>query len=157
MTVNNPPQDTWSAQNYNKTASFVYSHAFTAPVLGLLHAKPGERIIDFGCGSGEVTLELLKVVGEEGLVVGVDSSKSMIEQASMNGLPHCFISDVQALEFPADFEHQGRAQYDAVFTNAALHWCKRDPAGVIQSASRVLKKGGRFVGEMGGFTNCIGE
>lgn len=93
MTVNNPSQDTWSAQNYNKTASFVYSHAFTAPVLDLLHAKPGERIIDFGCGSGEVTLELLKVVGEEGLVVGVDSSKSMVSK-------FLFMRDFLGLLFP---------------------------------------------------------
>ena len=47
-------------------------------------------------------------------------------------------------------------KFDAVFTNAALHWCKRDPAGVLESAKRVLKPGGRIVGEMGGFMNCIG-
>lgn len=48
-------------------------------------------------------------------------------------------------------------KFDAVFTNAALHWCKKDPSGVLESAKRVLKKGGRFVGEMGGFMNCVGK
>ena len=47
--------------------------------------------------------------------------------------------------------------FDAVFSNATLHWCKRDPAAVIKAAKSVLKDGGRFVGEMGGLHNCIGE
>lgn len=68
----------WSAAVYNKTAPFVYSAAFTSPVLQLLDVKPGERIIDFGCGSGEVTLELAKAVGPEGVVVGTDFSESMV-------------------------------------------------------------------------------
>jgi SAM-dependent methyltransferase len=50
-----------------------------------------------------------------------------------------------------------KIKFDAVFSNACLHWCKRDPGGVLESAKRVLKPGGRFVGEMGGFANCIGE
>lgn len=45
----------------------------------------------------------------------------------------------------------------AVFTNATLHWCKRDPSGVVHGAKRVLKPGGRFVGEFGGYLNCVGE
>ena len=69
--------DTWSAPEYNKVASFVYSIENTAPVLTLLDPKPGDRIIDFGCGSGEVTLKLSQVVAGAGIVVGVDSSRSM--------------------------------------------------------------------------------
>ena len=69
----------WSASQYNKTASFVYSAAFTAPVLELLNAQPGERIIDVGCGSGEVTLLLQKIVEQKGgMVVGTDFSESMV-------------------------------------------------------------------------------
>lgn len=75
--MNATSKDTWSATSYNKTAAFVYSQAFTSPVLTLLDAKPGERIIDFGCGSGEVTLQIKKLVGDAGLVVGCDSSESM--------------------------------------------------------------------------------
>jgi ubiquinone/menaquinone biosynthesis C-methylase UbiE len=71
----------WSASQYNKTASFVYSGAFTAPVLELLNAQPGERILDVGCGSGEVTLLLQKIVEQKegGMVVGTDFSESMVK------------------------------------------------------------------------------
>lgn len=68
----------WSASAYNVGASFVYSAAATAPVLSLLDAHPGEKILDFGCGSGEITKELKKLVGDEGVVVGVDISESMV-------------------------------------------------------------------------------
>ena len=70
----------WSASQYNKTASFVYSTAFIAPVLELLNAQPGERILDVGCGSGEVTLLLQKIVEQKarGMVVGTDFSESMV-------------------------------------------------------------------------------
>ena len=67
------------------------------------------------------------------------------------------MSDVQSLQFPSNFEEGLRDRYDAVFTNAALHWCKRDPSGVVKNAKEILKPGGRFVGEMGGFLNCVGE
>lgn len=70
--------DTWSASEYNKTASFVYSTENTAPVLALLDPKLGDKIIDFGCGSGQVTLQLSKVVTDVGIIVGVDSSQSMV-------------------------------------------------------------------------------
>jgi len=75
-----PDSSGWSASLYNKTAAFVYSPAFTAPVLGLLAAQPGERILDVGCGSGEVTLVLQEIVekAERGVVVGTDNSESMV-------------------------------------------------------------------------------
>ena len=68
----------WSASLYNRNAAFVYSASYTSAVLRLLDAKPGERIIDFGCGSGEVTLQIAEMVGERGLVVGVDFSETMV-------------------------------------------------------------------------------
>lgn len=67
-----------SASLYNKHSKFVYSAQFTAPVLGLLQAQPGERIIDLGCGTGELTIEIRKAVGPDGSVVGIDSSASMV-------------------------------------------------------------------------------
>lgn len=71
----------WSASAYNEGASFVYSAAAIAPVLSLLDARLGEKILDFGCGSGEVTKELKKIVGNEGVVVGVDISESMVSSS----------------------------------------------------------------------------
>ena len=71
-------KDTWSAELYNTNASFVYSPQYTSAVLALLDAKKGETILDLGCGSGEMCVELQRVVGEDGLVVGTDFSASMV-------------------------------------------------------------------------------
>lgn len=86
-----PDASGWSASLYNKSVPFVYSPAFTAPVLELLAARPGERIIDFGCGSGEVTLEIKRVVelGEGGVVVGVDYSESMVSVLTSEPRQRC--------------------------------------------------------------------
>jgi ubiquinone/menaquinone biosynthesis C-methylase UbiE len=70
--------DKWSATKYNNTASFVYSDVYTRPTLDLLQAKEGERILDFGCGSGELTRGLQDALGPNGLVIGLDSSQSMV-------------------------------------------------------------------------------
>ncbi|KAH9947415.1 S-adenosyl-L-methionine-dependent methyltransferase, partial [Amylocystis lapponica] len=129
---------------------------FTSPVLTLLNAQPGERIIDFGCGTGEVTRKIKQAVGDTGLVVGVDSSQSMIDKSKTDSIDHAFVSDVQDLQFPSTWAEDLQSGFDAVFSNATLHWCKRDPKGVLENAKRVLKPGGRFVVEMGGFMNCVG-
>jgi SAM-dependent methyltransferase len=80
-----------------------------------------------------------------------------IDRAKTNGLRHAFISDIQHLEIPESTSWGRDIKFDAVFSNASLHWCKRDPKGVLESVKRVLIPGGRFVGEMGGYMNCIGE
>lgn len=77
---------------------------------------------------------------------------TQIQQAQANGLKQVIVADIQD---PTQVT-PGGGKFDAVFSNAALHWCKRDPGGVLESAKRVLRPGGRFVIEMGGFANCIG-
>lgn len=71
----------------------------------------------------------------------------------MNGVRHAYISDLQNIQIPPELE----SSFDAVFSNAVLHWCKQNPRGVLDGAKRLLKVGGRFVCEMGGFMNCIGK
>lgn len=79
-----------------------------------------------------------------------------VAKAKANGLPHAYVVDIQNPDaFPSGSPDVDE-KFDAVFSNATLHWCKRSPRGAIQSAKRVLKEGGRFVGEMGGFMNCVG-
>lgn len=68
----------WSATIYNNVAPYVYSPEATAPILQLLGASPGDRVLDLGCGSGEVTAEIMRFVGPKGVVVGVDMSQSMV-------------------------------------------------------------------------------
>ncbi|KAF8755257.1 S-adenosyl-L-methionine-dependent methyltransferase [Rhizoctonia solani] len=151
---NTTSKDSWSASQYNKNAAFVYSDAYTQPILELLSLKPGERILDMGCGTGELTCRLREAVGQDGMIVGIDSSQNMLERAKANGVENIFCPDIQSLTMLDRFESLART-FDAVFTNATLHWCKRDPLGVVQAAKRTLKPGGRFVGEFGGYLNCV--
>ncbi|CAE6472999.1 unnamed protein product, partial [Rhizoctonia solani] len=155
MEPNNTVKDTWSAFHYNKAASFVYSDAYTQPVLDLLSPRIGESILDMGCGTGELTYRLQEFVGHDGLVVGVDSSRDMLEKARKNNVTNLFCCDIQSLTMPDDLKSL-TGNFDAVFTNATLHWCKRDPPGVVRAAKLALQPGGRFVGEFGGYLNCVG-
>lgn len=85
MTMANVPsqrqvQGDYGADDYVKTASFVFSDAYTAPILPWLNPSPGGRIIDLGCGSGEVTVKIQNAVGVEGVVLGVDYSDDMVRR-----------------------------------------------------------------------------
>ena len=82
-----------------------------------------------------------------------------IRKAKDNGVLHCQVMDVQIIEEPittTDLDLSPET-FDAVFSNAALHWCKKSPSSVVQNAWNTLKPGGRFVAEMGGFTNVVGQ
>ncbi|KAH7103358.1 S-adenosyl-L-methionine-dependent methyltransferase [Auriculariales sp. MPI-PUGE-AT-0066] len=151
--------DGWNADRYNKTADFVYSAKFTTAVLNLLQPQSGQHIVDFGCGSGELTKQLSDVVGASGRVVGYDASANMVNKARANGVLDARVADLQVPEFyKQDVEAAAVApgSFDAVFSNAALHWCKSDPLAVARNAFGLLRPGGRFACEMGGFTNLIG-
>src|SRR5205823_1436090 len=100
----------------------------------LLAPKPGERILDLGCGDGVLTKKLTDIGCE---VVAIDSSAAQIEAARRLGLD-AYVMTGEELAFQEEF--------DAVFSNAALHWIKRaDP--LISGLYRSLRPGGRFVAE----------
>ncbi|SNR24055.1 Transposase domain, partial [Tistlia consotensis] len=128
----------WDPERYQRNAGFVAELGL--PVVEWLAPKPGERILDLGCGDGALTLKLAALGCD---VVGVDASAEQIEAARARGLD-ARIVDGAGLAFEAEF--------DAVFSNAALHWML-DPAAVIAGVRRSLKPGGRFVGEFGGGAN----
>jgi SAM-dependent methyltransferase len=131
----------WCAASYAANAHFV--PALGQPVLDLLQPQPGERILDLGCGDGVLT-EKLVALGAQ--VVGIDSSEEMVAAARKRGLDARAV-DARALPFESEF--------DAVFSNAVLHWIKDDPDAPVAGAFRALKGGGRFVGELGGHA-CVG-
>lgn len=128
----------WNAADYAANAGFV--PALGNAALELLAPKPGEAILDLGCGDGALTRRIAEAGAE---VLGVDSSDAMLEAARGLGL-RVEKADGQALPF--------EARFDAVFTNAALHRMPNQTA-VAQSVFRALKPGGRYVGECGGFGN----
>src|ERR1700737_183405 len=111
-----PPQS-WQADRYAQHAHFV--PALGQPVLELLQPQPGERILDLGCGDGVLTE---KIAATGASVVGVDGGPDMVAAAHKRGLD-AHVMDGQKLTFNSEF--------DAVFSNAAIHWMKADPDGVI--------------------------
>jgi SAM-dependent methyltransferase len=128
----------WNADRYERNARFVSD--LGAPILALLAPQPGERILDLGCGDGALTVKIAEAGAQ---VVAVDAAPDFIDAALALGLD-ARLMDGQALPFAAEF--------DAVFSNAALHWMPAADA-VIAGVHRALKPGGRFVGEMGGHGN----
>ncbi len=128
----------WNPESYAKNARFV--SAFGEPLLQLLDAQPGELILDLGCGDGVLTE---KIADYGCAVIGVDSSFSQLKAAKDRGL-NVIVMDGHQLSF--------RRQFDAVFTNAALHWMKQ-PEAVVAGVANSLKRAGRFIGEFGGKGN----
>lgn len=139
MPTHASPQE-WNSTRYAENARFVSD--LGQPVLDRLNPQSGERILDLGCGDGALTE---KLVAAGAKVVGVDSSPDMIAAAKRRGLD-ARVVDAYELNFHSDF--------DAVFSNAAMHWMKRDPDSVLSGVFRALKPGGRFASEMGGF-GCV--
>ncbi|HLX69088.1 MAG TPA: class I SAM-dependent methyltransferase [Verrucomicrobiae bacterium] len=136
-----PDTQTWDPESYSKNARFVSD--LGQPVVELLSPRAGERILDLGCGDGALTRKLASMGCD---VVGVDSSAAQIEAARQAGLK-VFVMDATALSFDQEF--------DAVFSNAVLHWVKRTDQ-MMAGVWRALKPGGRFVAEMGGH-GCVAQ
>jgi trans-aconitate methyltransferase len=130
----------WDSELYQGSYSFVLRYG--QDLLKVLDPKPDERIVDVGCGTGQLTAD---IAGSGAQVVGVDYSPDMIATARKN-YPNLRFEVAEASRLPfAD-------EFDAVFSNAVLHWV-RDHLGATASIARALKPGGRFVFEMGGRGN----
>jgi len=130
----------WDAERYDEKHSFMYQKA--KGLVDLLAPKRGERILDLGCGTGALTAEIAARGAE---IVGVDRSGEMIAQAKKKYPELIFeVADARALKFETEF--------DAVFSNAVLHWIP-EAERVIAGVVRALKPAGRFATEFGGKGN----
>ncbi len=133
-------QDSWNTALYEQQHAFVWQYGES--LLELLAPKAGERILDLGCGTGQLTD---KIAQSGAFVQGIDSSLSMISTAKVN-YPHINFAAADARDF------QVEEPLDAVFSNAVLHWI-RSPEAAIDCVEKALKPGGRFVAEFGGKGN----
>lgn len=130
----------WNAGLYDQKHAFIYQYGKS--VLDLLNPKVGETFLDIGCGTGYLT-DQIRLRGAQ--VLGTDPSKQMIEKA-IAMYPETTFRIVGAEDL--DFDKR----FDAVFSNATLHWIKDHPL-ILKNIFRSLKPGGRFVAEMGGKGN----
>ncbi|QLG49030.1 class I SAM-dependent methyltransferase [Natrinema halophilum] len=130
----------WDTDRYDKGHSFVFEYG--EGVVALLEPERGERILDLGCGTGHLTAR----ISDSGATpVGLDASEEMISKAR-DTYPDCEFVREDARDF--SFEEP----FDAVFSNAALHWIPEQDA-VLESVADALAPGGRFVAELGGAGN----
>ncbi len=126
------PQKKWDAELYDARHAFVWEKA--KGLVELLAPKQGERVLDLGCGTGALTAEIAASGAE---VFGIDRSADMIAEARKKFPALRFeVMDARELVFAAEF--------DAVFSNAVLHWI-REPERVITDVEKALRPGGRFV------------
>jgi len=132
-----PSKVKWDAELYEACHAFVWRCGES--MVELLDPKPGERILDLGCGTGQLTD---KIAEHGATVIGLDSSPDMVGQSRRNYPQlHFVLQDAAAMEFENEF--------DAIFSNAALHWML-DATAVIRGMYRALRTCGRLVAEFGG-------
>ncbi len=139
--MSSPPlKQTWDAELYEARHAFVWR--FGESLVELLAPMPGERILDLGCGPGQLTN---KIAEHGATVIGLDASPAMIGQARQN-FPklHFVLQSATAMTFEDEF--------DAVFSNATLHWILEAQVAA-QGMFRALRRGGRLVAEFGGIGN----
>ena len=130
----------WDAATYDSCGTFVWEHG--ADLIEVLAPRPGDRVLDVGCGTGHLTARIAESGAD---VLGIDASEAMVLQARSN-YPHLRFEVLDALEM--DLE----PQFDAVFSNAVLHWIT-EPDAAAARILKALKPGGRFAAEFGGKGN----
>ncbi len=132
----------WNATLYDQNHAFVFDYG--KDLTSLLDAHPGEFVLDLGCGTGHLT----RIIAEAGAhAVGIDSSTAMIEQArSLYPGITFLVADARTFSFPNHF--------DAIFSNAALHWVP-EAEPVVEHITQSLKPGGRLIVEMGAKGNVL--
>ena len=134
-------ENVWDAGFYQNKHGFVTKYG--EDVVEILAPESEEIILDLGCGSGELSA---KIAAAGATVYGIDYAKDMIDKALQNYPALNFLQHNAELPFSFDI------QFDAVFSNAALHWML-NPETVVKNIAKSLKSGGRFVFEMGGKGN----
>jgi len=134
------PKHNWDTSLYEDKHAFVWQYG--EDLLQWLNPKPGELILDLGCGTGQLTAKIAEFGAE---AMGIDSATTMIDKARQN-YPHLRFEVADARNF------QINKPLDAVFSNATLHWIK-EPEAAIASIYQALKPQGRFVAEFGGQGN----
>jgi trans-aconitate methyltransferase len=134
-------EQTWNPAHYDRAGAFVPK--LGADLIELLAPKPGERVLDLGCGTGDLT-QSLAAAGAR--ATGLDASSEMVTEARRKYPSLSFVvGDGQELHYDQELE--------AVFSNAALHWMPRAD-DVAAGVARALRPGGRFVAEFGG-ARCV--
>ena len=134
--------DQWQPELYDSKHAFVWE--LGALVIELLAPQVGERILDVGCGTGQLTAQIAETGAT---VVGIDNSSAMLDEARRL---------FPALQFQLHDAHEFNfaEPFDAVFSNAALHWIT-DPDKVVGCIARAIKPGGRLAVEFGGCGNVF--
>jgi trans-aconitate methyltransferase len=135
----------WDSSLYDGQHSFVFN--FGKDLLALLRAQAGERILDLGCGTAHLTHHIAE---SRAIVVGMDASAEMLHEARQL-YPSLTLIQADAARFTlAEFGTE--EPFDAIFSNATLHWIP-NAEGVVQSVYAALRSHGRFVAEFGGKGN----
>ncbi len=136
--------ENWDGRDYERHSS--HQRTWGSGLIDALDLRGDERILDLGCGDGSLTRKLAERI-PLGRVLGVDAAEEMLEAARAKCLPNMAVErlDIKDLAYDAEF--------DAVFSNAALHWV-HDHAALLGHIHRALKPGGLLRVQLGGEGNC---
>src|SRR5579863_3944114 len=139
---NKPPEPgtAWNANLYDSKHDFVWKYG--SDVISLLDPQAGERILDLGSGTCHLTAQIAESGAQ---AIGTDRSAEMVHSARV-AYPNLKFEVIDARNLPY------RSEFDAVFSNANLHWIP-EAERVLQGVWRALRPGGRFVAEFGGEKN----